>query len=309
MSVMRHLSWTKLSKGYSVSSKVVEVCDIKQRWLLISSEQAYKREEKTFKRKHLKHGNILYKELWHLSKKTFDCENDAKKATKPIIKRLKHYQLDYEVKPLYQHTKPGRPSINDTPSVKGYVITFSLFSNLKMIEETKKKLGRFILATNQLDENILPMEDVLLQYKEQSKVESGFKFIKDNSFELDSFYLKTPERIGALMMIMTLCLMVYNFAQYNIRKCLKDNKEVLPNQQGKPVQNPTMKWIAELMQMIAVVTINTGQQSQRIVTNLKQVHIVYFGSSALTIYGLPNDLKQVNIDYSEYRNLAQWCKQ
>ncbi|NDE64143.1 MAG: IS1634 family transposase, partial [Chlamydiae bacterium] len=79
----------------------------------------------------------------------------------------------------------------------------------------KQSLGRFILATNQFDEVLLDNHSVLKQYKEQSCVESGFKFIKNNAFELDSFYLKTPARIGALMMIMTLCLMVYNFAQYN----------------------------------------------------------------------------------------------
>ena len=40
---------------------------------------------------------------------------------------------------------------------------------------------------------------VLKQYKEQSCVESGFKFIKNNAFELDSFYLKTPERKAAFV--------------------------------------------------------------------------------------------------------------
>ena len=33
---------------------------------------------------------------------------------------------------------------------------------------------------------------MLTQYKEQSCVESGFKFIKNDAFELDSFFLKTP---------------------------------------------------------------------------------------------------------------------
>lgn len=40
--------------------------------------------------------------------------------------------------------------------------------------------------------------------KEQTKAEASFKSIKDDSFELDSVFLKTPERIGVLMMIMVL---------------------------------------------------------------------------------------------------------
>ena len=113
------------------------------------------------------------------------------------------------------------------------------------------------------------------------------------------------------MMVMALCLMVYNFAQYSMRKFMNENDEVLPNQVGKPVKNPTMKWIAELMNIIAVVTINTENERLRIVTNIKKVHrriIAYFGEYALRIYGLPQDLKRVEIDYSNYKNLLDWCE-
>ena len=147
--------------------------------------------------------------------------------------------------------------------------------------------------------------------KEQSSVESGFKFIKNNAFELDSFYLKTPARIGALMMIMTLCLMVYNFAQYSLRKCLDEQGDVLPNQVGKPIKNRTMKWVAELMSMIAVVTIMIDDKRHRIVTNVKKVHqriIACFGVHAFEIYGLPSDLARVEINYSNYKNLLHWCE-
>jgi len=128
---------------------------------------------------------------------------------------------------------------------------------------------------------------------------------------LSSFYLKTPSRIGALMMIMTLCLMVYNFAQYKMRKCIEENDEVLPNQVGKPVKNPTIKWVAELMHMIAVVTIITPEGTERVVTNVKKVHqriIAYFGEQALKIYGLDPELQRVDIDYSNYKNLLHWCE-
>jgi transposase len=83
---------------------------------------------------------------------------------------------------------------------------------------------------------ILSNHAVLKQYTKQACVESGFEFIKNNAFELDSFYLKTPARIGALMMIMTLCLMVYHFAQYSLRTCLDEQDEVVPNLVGKPIK-------------------------------------------------------------------------
>ena len=71
---------------------------------------------------------------------------------------------------------------------------------------------------------------------------------------------------------------------------MEDKYDVLPNQVGKPVKNPTMKWIAELMNMIAVVTIHMDDNLQRIITNVKKVYqrvirvIAYFGEHALEIY-------------------------
>ena len=38
---------------------------------------------------------------------------------------------------------------------------------------------------------------------------------------VDSVFLKSEKRIEALMMVMTLCLMVYNVAQYRLRTVLE----------------------------------------------------------------------------------------
>ncbi|MCC5791462.1 MAG: IS1634 family transposase [Legionellaceae bacterium] len=131
-------------------------------------------------------------------------------------KSLKYHQIHYDVIPIWKYAGRGRPSAGATKNCAGYRIEACLASDLDKINQHRQSLGRFLLATNQLDTVILSDADILKQYKEQSSVEAGFKFIKNDSFELDSFYLKTPARIGALMMVMTLCLMVYNFAQYQI---------------------------------------------------------------------------------------------
>jgi transposase len=102
----------------------------------------------------------------------------------------------------------------------------------------------------------LSNEEILKQYKEQTHIEGGFKFIKNNTFELDSVFLKTPHRIGALMRIMSLYLMIYKFAQYRLCSYLKSNEDHLPNQLGKPLQNPTSQWIFSIMASITVVEIN-----------------------------------------------------
>lgn len=305
------INWQHLDKGYKITSQNITTHHLPQRWVMVFSEQAFGREIKTLHRRMDKQSQILSNQLWHLSNQIFSCMDDAKKAISPVIKKLKYHCVEYQIIAQMKYQGPGRPGPDTQKQLSGYKIEYVFATDLDKVEKYKKTLGRFILATNELNEEVLATQAVLSQYKEQSQVEGGFKFIKDNAFELSSFFLKTPKRIGALMMIMVLCLMVYNFAQFHLRECLKENDDVLPNQLGKPVKNPTMKWIAELMNPIAVVTIAIDNHKQKIVTNVNQVHrkiIAYFGKASLIIYGIPIDYKQINVDYKKYKNLLDWCE-
>ena len=100
--------------------------------------------------------------------------------------------------------------------------------NKEVIETYLNRKGRFILATNDLDVDVFSDEQMLQEYKQQQNVERGFRFLKDPWFMVDSVFLKSPKRIEALMMIMTLCLMIYNVAQYRLRKALIESEQTLP---------------------------------------------------------------------------------
>ena len=49
----------------------------------------------------------------------------------------------------------------------------------------------------------------------------GIRFLKDPLFLASSLFLKSPKRIMALMMVMTLCLLVYAALQHRIRQRLE----------------------------------------------------------------------------------------
>jgi len=89
----------------------------------------------------------------------------------------------------------------------------------------------------------LKSQDILNEYKNQQKVERGFRFLKDPKFHADSIFLKKPERIASLLMIMTLSLLVYSALEYKVRKNMKAKSLTFPNQKGKPISNPTMRWV------------------------------------------------------------------
>jgi len=313
----RDLDWEVLDENYRASANEVVVHGVAQRWVLIESQQAWHREIRTFQRNLDKTAQSLIKSLWHLGNQVFQCTSDAQQAIKPILKSLQYHDINYEMVAIERHTGKGRPKPDALKIITGYQIQACLSTRLDAVRAKKETLGRFILASNQCDQSLLNNHNMLKQYKEQSCVESSFKFIKNNAFELDSFFLKTPARMTALMMIMTLCLMVYNFAQAHLRLCLKENNETLPNQLGKPVQNPTMKWVAEFMNPIAVVTIVTNDQKHRIITNLTAIHeqiVAYFGPYALRLYGLSTGLAPATTFTYGYRGLnndknrLSWCE-
>jgi transposase len=128
----------------------------------------------------------------------------------------------------------------------------------------------FILATNELDDTRLPPQELLAGYKGQVQAERGFRFLKDPQFLASSLYLKKPERIMALLMVMTVCLLVYAAMEYRIRTTLKEYEATFPDQKGKRIQNPTVRWVFHYFVGIHVLCIS-GQPYM--VINLTEEHL------------------------------------
>jgi transposase len=69
-------------------------------------------------------------------------------------------------------------------------------------------------------------------YKGQVHVERGSRFLKDPQFLASSLYLKKPERIMALLMAMTVCLLDYAALESRIRQALNAHAVTFPDQRG-----------------------------------------------------------------------------
>lgn len=279
--------WVDLKNGYKIHTEEKKFKGIKQRWALVFSEKAYQQASKTLDKKIDKELDEANKALRKLGRKEFSCKIDAKKALDAFSQKLKYHIIkEYKVDSINHYAKQGRPNKTDEPE-KAYCVQATLTKNDKNIEKLKAKQGRFIIATNELDEYKLKDEEILSTYKEQYKIETGFRFIKGNALEVSSVFLKKPERINALMMIMVLCLMLYGLVQHLLRKSLAQSSDTIPNQLGKSTSKPTGQWIFRLFQGVHVLTIQTNSFYQRMVINLTSVLekiICHFGIYAMTLY-------------------------
>ncbi len=126
-----------------------------------------------------------------------------------------------------KENKRGRPKADETAYTVYTVYTVStvstvsaeIESNPEVVAENRQKLGRFVMATNDLE---LSPDELMANYKEQGTVEQGFRFLKDPSFRVAEIYLKKLSRIQALAMIMVLCLFVYAMTEFRLRRNLQE---------------------------------------------------------------------------------------
>lgn len=285
------VDWIEMEKGYKVSPFKSSYGKIEQRWLLVYSEQAYKRERQTLERNLNKQAGSLEKALWHLGNEVFGCPKDAESTLKSIVKKYPLFKIESTLIEQMRYPRKGRPGVFDEQMTAGYKIETTISRNTEAIDRLLNKKGRFILATNDLDPNYTNSM-ILTEYKEQQYVEGGFRFIKDPWFMVDSIFLKSPKRIEALMMVMTLCLLVYNIAQYKLRQSLITKDETVPNQLGKEIKNPTMRWVFQIMEGIGIIRFFDEVLCipiKEMITNLNALRkkiIYHFGETACRMYGL-----------------------
>lgn len=283
--------WCDYGNGYSYAEESSQYGGYLQRWLLVHSEQAYQREKKTFDKKLEKLKQTIETDCWHIGNQVFGCQLDAQKAVDDLQKKNQFFSIKSDINPVEKYAKRGKPSPEAKKVVTGFQVTLQIDQNIEAVKRYLNRKGRFILATNNLDKQDLSADKMLTSYKEQQGVERGFQFLKDPWFMADTFFVKKPSRVIALMVIMTLCLFVYKALQYKLRKSLETHEESVPNQIGKPTNRPTAKWIFQMFEGVSVVKFydDAGICTRRIMTNLTEIRkkiIHLLGPPVCSVYGL-----------------------
>ena len=266
----KYENWENITPGNKFVRVKSEYGGVEQRWLVIFSEERYAKEIVTLKKNYLKKSEAEYREYLKLSRAEFDCQKDAEKAVKGFVKRCKYItleEIEYTEREVYE--KQGRPRKGAKGITKKYQVGAKVFCEGAKFEAQAERKGKFIVATNELDEEKLSDQELFTNYKGQAKVERGFRFLKDPQFMAATFFVKKPERVEALLFIMTLCLSVYAAIEYRVREKLEAEQETLPNQLGKEVKNPTMRWIFACFNGIHILY----TAEKKLVLNIKPLHL------------------------------------
>lgn len=287
-------SKSQLYQGYQFCSVCHEYAEIKQLWVIVESDQRKLADLKSLSKRISKSLDGKLSSLKRLSNHEFACEADALNAAADFEKTLSYHlltDLTIIAKPHYQ--RKGRPRPGDEVSHYTYQIQSTLCENEIVVKNHRNQAGRFILATNLLDEERMTHTQaeewtndlILKEYKSQQSTERGFRFIKDPLFFVSRVFLKSTKRIMALAMIMTLALMVYSLGQRQLRQALDQADSTLPNQKGKPTARPTLRWILQCFQSVHLVFVD-GIKSRIQLTTRQTLILQFLGSSSQQYYFL-----------------------
>ena len=101
----------ELSEGYNYQMTTSNYAGVPQRWAVIHSEQAYKRELITLRKNYLKDSDKAFRAFIKITNQKFSCANDAQKYLDEFIKKNPTLVISgAEILSIAQYTGQGRPA-------------------------------------------------------------------------------------------------------------------------------------------------------------------------------------------------------
>ncbi len=265
-------------EDYDIWSKDMTYGRVEQRWIVVFSEGKYERDKKRLYKKidedeEARASSHSLKNK--LQRKEFDNKEDAIQAVEVYDSQLLYHQVssyDFTEKKKRIDGKRGRIGKN-TPYKLVFQVRLKVIRDSERIDQKLETAGRFIVATN-LPVTELSDENILVAYKDQQKVERGFRFLKDPYFFARSIFLEKPERISALAMLMGISLLVYNLCELKLRAALERTDQVFQDPYLKQTANPTIRRVFKTFQGIYVsyTTWNNKIIREKVI-NIKPWHI------------------------------------
>jgi len=192
-----------------------------------------------------------------LEKQTFSCEPDAISAADRLIHRQGKgfFTLSYTTSAnTMEKRPPGNPGKTPKPLVQvtTWKVKFQIEENTARIETAKQQAESFVLITN-ISSDEMDDKTLLCRYKGQYVVEVGFRMLRQPNMAAIIF-LKKPERIAALMMLLHVALLIRALMQQQVRMRNAQAPEGLRDLDNRKIPNPTAEKVLVLFLNHGVVT-------------------------------------------------------
>jgi transposase len=136
----------------------------------------------------------------------------------------------------------GRPSAHKPRPItaRRYRLKTAISPQTERMARMEEEAGCFVLLTNvpTAGELAHSARDILTVYKEQHGTEQNYGFLKDPVI-VNSLFLKKPERIEALGLILLLALLLWRLMERTMRTYVDTTRTPLPGWDKKATERPT----------------------------------------------------------------------
>ena len=210
--------------------------------MVVHSSSQDQRRQKRLARELQASSTTLETTVREAAQQEYFCRADAEAAAAKLRAQQSAYhrvEVLVEERPKYG---PGRPSQKRPRVVKTlrYGLQVALHERAEVIARKRQETGCFVLLTNvpTAGEMAHRAGDVLRAYKEQHGIEQNYGFLKDPLI-VNSLFLKKPERIEALGLVLLLALLLWRLVERTLRVHVETTGTPLTGWDKKATQKPT----------------------------------------------------------------------
>jgi len=251
--------------------------------------------EARFQAKQEKALQALEQDIHATNKKIFVCEADAQEEWKLFCKSHKKSLYLYDVT-LVETIEEKRPRGNPGKNQKPPQVVSQWSLQIKVAGEDREAMATFrhteecfVLITNVRPEEC-GMREVLGTYKNQMIIETDFRLLKEPCIA-SVIYLKTPERIQSLAMLLHVSLLLRALIQYKLRQGIKEYPgDELPRvgRDGRKLQqNITTRFLIEELRHQGFIEAEAGTYKLIFISPFHHLQMTTFlALMGMTVEGL-----------------------
>jgi transposase len=217
------------------------------------------------------------------------CRADADAAAVQLRAVPAAYHLvdvTVEERPVYGR---GRPSAHTPRPIKAmrYNLKTHIHTHTERIARLEEEAGCFVLLTNvpTAGDMAHSARDLLTVYKDQHGTEQNYGFLKDPVI-VNSLFLKKPERIEALGLILLLALLLWRLMERTMRQHVDTTRTPLPGWDKKTTERPTSFMMVTKFAGVIVVKLGSHRHLARPLSGVQHQYLTALDVPA-TCFTLP----------------------
>jgi transposase len=275
--------------AYRVSEGEVRLYGTTYRAVVVHSSAQDKRRQQRLARDIQTAASTLHTTVRTAEQQEYFCRADAAAAAAQLRAVPTPYHLldvTVEERPVYGR---GRPSAHTPRPVKAlrYRLKTTIRPHTERISRMEEEAGCFVLLTNgpTAGDMAHSAREILTVYKEQHGTEQNDGFLKDPVI-VNSLFLKKPERIEALGLVLLLALLLWRLMERQMRAHVERTGRPLTGWDKKPTERPTAFMMMTKFAGVLVCKVGSQRQLARPLSAVQQQYLVALGVSA-TCFTLP----------------------